>query len=305
MNRRFGIEEEAMLVDAVTLRPTSAVAVRDALASEGVTPEFFTSQLEFATTPVRDPAEALAQLRRARARIEDAVVSVHDAGARPVVWRRGTPFDIDEPELSEAERYHEIAARIRGLDVGHQLNATHVHVEIDSREEGVRVLNRMRPWLPLLLALGANSPHWRGRDTGFASWRAVLLRRWPTTGCPPEFADATDYNRRVAALAASGAAPDAGMLGWFARLSTRFPTVEFRVFDAQCEAENAVRLAEACLALVDAEPVPAPPPEFLDAELWLAARDGMAAELWDPRSGTRRPTRELTAALSIGPAAIG
>lgn len=275
-----------MLVDPVMRKPVSAVAVREALAADGVTSEFFTSQLEFATTPVREPAEALAQLRQARARIQDAVESLHGPEA-PLVWRRGTPFDIDEPEVSDAERYRAIADRIRGLDVGHQLSATHVHIEIESREEGVRLLNRMRPWLPLLLALGANSPHWRGRDTGFASWRAVLLRRWPTTGCPPEFADAADYDRRIAALAASGAAPDAGMLGWFARLSATHPTVEFRVFDAQSEAEDAVRLAEACLALVDAEPVAVPPPEFLDAELWLAARDGLAAELWDPRTGRR------------------
>lgn len=86
----------------------------------------------------------------------------------------------------------------------------HVHVGVPDRETGVAVLNRLRVWLPTLLALSANGPLWDGRDTGFASWRTIIFGRWPVSGPAPYFAGLADYEARADALLESGLVPDRG-----------------------------------------------------------------------------------------------
>lgn len=87
-------------------------------------------------------------------------------------------------------------------------------------------MNRIRPWLPAIIALSANSLLWDDHDTGFASWRSVHFRRWPLQGCPPEFADAADYDRRVQRMVGIGSVIDTGLVTWLARLSETYPTIE-------------------------------------------------------------------------------
>ena len=95
--------------------------------------------------------------------------------------------------MSDSERYARIAGDIATITAEHQINGLHVHVGFDDREERVRSLNALRPWLPTLLALSSNSPFWSGHDTGFDSWRAIHSRRLTTYGTPPVFRDAADY----------------------------------------------------------------------------------------------------------------
>ena len=312
--RTFGIEEEAVLVDPVSLRPASdAHEVVEALqrapvTGDRVTTEFLNSQVEHSTTPLESAADARVELERARRAVDIAAVA---AGLAP--WRGGTPYDtppVQAPQLAPGERYERVAHLVGWLRHGHQINATHVHVEVASRDEGVRILNASRPWLPVLLALGANSPHWQGLDTGFASWRNIHHRRWATTGAPSEFADAADYDARLAALVGVGPTVDVGTVGWLARLSERYPTIEYRLFDAQLTAADAVDLALVCRALVtalaDTDPAGAAvPPELLDAALWHAARDGLEGELLHPATGALAPARDVVDALLAvaGPAA--
>lgn len=302
----FGIEEEAMLVNSASLRPASdAHIVLAALQGtpgpgERVTTEFLSAQIEHATAPHESATAALAELTRARLAVDAAAF---DAGLAP--WRAGTPFDtppLQQPQLASGERYERVADLVGWLRHGHQINATHVHVEIASRDEGIRVMNAARPWLPALLALGANSPHWQGLDTGFASWRSIHHRRWATTGAPPEFVDVADYDARLAAIVGLGPTVDVGTVGWLVRSSERYPTIEFRIFDAQLTATDAVDLALVCRSLVSAlaeadRATASVPPERLDAALWHAARDGLEGELLHPATGALAPAREVLEAL--------
>jgi carboxylate-amine ligase len=162
----------------------------------------------------------------------------------------------------------------------------------------------VRPWLPVLLALSANSPFWRGRDSGFASFRAVHFARWPVEGSPPVFASVEDYERRVEDLLATGALMDRGQLYWHARLSEHAPTVEVRVADVQLDADSAVLVAglvrglgHAVLTGSPPETGPAMPVELLRAATWAAARDGLDAALVDPRSRAARPARDVVRGL--------
>ena len=300
----FGIEEEYFLVEPRTLRPASLAdsVLTDLDPGRGaVTHEFLASQLERATAVFTDLAEAEADLHKFRA---DLASTAHAHGVLAV--GAGTPFDAHPaPTLTDAPRYHRIGSGVRGVVRDHQICATHVHVGVPNREAGVRALNAVRVWLPTLLALTGNSPFWRGRSTGFDSWRAVIMRRWATTGCPPAFADANDYDRRIRRLVGVGGTVDTATVAWYARLSEVHPTIEVRVADAQLDLAPTLLLAALTRALVvtalaDAERGTLPldvEPELLDAALWQASRDGLNGELLDPITRTLEPARAVVATL--------
>ncbi|WP_146238994.1 carboxylate-amine ligase [Arthrobacter livingstonensis] len=146
------------------------------------------------------------------------------------------------------------------------------------------------------------APFWEGRDTGYASWRAIHSRRWTTAGCPPPFMDDHDYARRVRALSGIGATSDPGTLAWYARLSERQPTLEFRVADAQLDLGTTILFAALCRSLVSTTLLAPslreqPQPELLDAALWHAARDGLTGSLVHSLTGNLVPASEAVQAL--------
>lgn len=279
-----------MLLDPEQLSPVDLglEAVADLQDASGVVVrEFFPSQVEFATpvyTTARQAVRGLVGFRASLGAWADA------RGA--VAAGTGTP--LREQCLPAWEgRYARIADDIGALAVDHQINGLHVHIGIEDLDERVRASNALRPWLPVLLAVSANSPFWRGSDTGFASWRGVHSRRWTTYGIPPWFADVAEYDRAVAALTGIGVTSDLGTINWAVRLSSRYPTIEVRVCDAQLDPRRAVALAVLIRALVDdlADSPPPPPAAFepLDAALWHAARHGLSADLVHPLRGTLEP----------------
>ncbi|GGR13926.1 YbdK family carboxylate-amine ligase [Agromyces mediolanus] len=282
---RLGIEEEFALVVPRTLEPANAAAaVRERLdevslpGSPRIEGEFLAHQLEYAT-PVCDDARAAAPLLL-RARRELAAAA---AGLGLGVASSGTLLhEADSPEPADGARYRRIAADIRGILDDHQVCGMHVHLGYDDPEQRVEALNRLRGWVPLLTALAANSPFWRGRDTGFASWRTILLRRWISIGVPAPFADFADYTgRRTQVLAAVGD-DDAALVTWTVRLSHHLPTIELRFGDAQLEVRDTVAVC-GFVRLIAARMMrmPQPPPaidsDVLNTAVWTAARDGHAA----------------------------
>ncbi|WP_312179037.1 YbdK family carboxylate-amine ligase [Arthrobacter sp.] len=279
----FGIEEEFLLIDPLSGLPSARAAELSGKLAPSSGPavassaEFLACQLEIATNICETLDEATESLLASRSLIADAAslagVGVALTGAAP---------RIPEPpaEISPTGRYM-LMGEVTGAVAGeHYLNGTHIHVGIPDREAGVAALNRIRPWLATLAALSANSPFWRGRESNFSSWRLIHYRRWSVQGCPPHFADAEDYDRRLANLLETDVVLDAGHIGWAARLSQHYPTLEVRVSDAQLEARDSVLLAALVRGLVttvlaDADR-PEQDPEMLDAALWQAARSRLA-----------------------------
>lgn len=287
----FGIEEEFVLLDRTRLQAVDLGAAAVAELSRGrgdgtdtIVHEFFASQLEHAT-PVcvgyADAWDAVAGFRRRLAEWADA--------AGIIAASSGTPFRVAEPSsVTSDERYERIAHDIGGLTREHQINGLHVHVGIPDRDAGVHISNGLRPWLPVLLALSANSPFWQARDTAFDSWRTIHSRRWTTHGVPPLFRDAADYDHSVASLRGLGATSDLGTINWNIRLSPRLPTVEIRVCDAQLDPESAVALALMVRALAEVALASAPvtfDATPWDAALWHCARHGLRAGLLHPLTG--------------------
>jgi len=156
-------------------------------------------------------------------------------------------------------------------------------------------VNHLRPWLPVLLALSANSPFDRGRDTGYAARRAVEMSRFPGAGVPPWSASAAEWDARVAALVEAGVLVDGAMTFWLARPSPRWPTVEVRAADAAATADEALLQAALVRGLVGAaladleagREAPRADAQMCAAALWNAARHGLDRTLTDPVA--RRP----------------
>ncbi|MEV0533604.1 glutamate--cysteine ligase [Kitasatospora sp. NPDC050463] len=297
-----GVEEEYLLLDAATGVPVArAEQVRQtahlqpAVEKAEVQRELLQAQLEIATPVCRTLEEVGTHLERLR-RALSAAARVHGCrlaacGAAPFADRRPVP-------VSDAPRYRAIRAEAPQLTDEQLITGMHVHVGVPDRGAGVAVLNGLRPWLPLVVALSANSPLWHGVDTGFASWRTVVFGRWPVSGVPPEFDGATDYDHRIHSLVETGLIGDVGQLYWQVRLSERYPTVEIRAMDVQLRVDEAVMLtglvrAVATTLLIDhgrhrPRPgrCPAPRPEALAAAVWYAARHGCTDRLYDPLTGT-------------------
>jgi carboxylate-amine ligase len=196
--------------------------------------------------------------------------------------------------VSSHPRYRAIGASMRVLARREPTLATHVHVGIADPRAAVRLLNRLRVHLPLLLALSANSPFWQGRATGFASTRTTVFDAFPRTGVARAFRDYADWVGRVDALLRAGAIADPSLLWWDARLQPRYGTVEVRIMDAQTRIEDVAAVAALVQALAlcelerpDGSGAGPAANELVDENRFLAARDGMQALLIDAASGTR------------------
>lgn len=286
--RTFGVEEELLIVDADTLAPAplaaEAVARHAQLPSTGhqFTLEFQREQIEVSSPPQTTLAGQEAVIRAGRS-LADRLVG--QSGGR-VVALPTAPGELT-PHPAPGARVDRINARFGRTAAEALTCGFHVHVLVHSRAEGVGVLDRIRVWLPTLLALSANSPFWGGFDTGFASYRHQVWGRWPTAGPTDLFGSPAAHDRHQDRLLASGVPLDTGMLYLDARLCTHLPTVEVRVADVCLEATHAAALAALIRALVETAarewhaggPAPDVPTSLLRAWSWQASRHGGAGLL--------------------------
>jgi len=293
-DRTIGVELEYLVVDAEGYPSAvgSDLAQRDEGDDAGqLQSELIRCQVETTTSVCRDAQDAHQQLVELRAR---AVRAAAERGLRLV--GSGTPVLSKPgwPALTSGSRYDEIADWFGA--VAHTANCCgcHVHVAIPDRASGIEVSNRVRPWLPMLLALSANSPFNEGLDTSYESWRYIMWARWPTSGPPPLFVSLDHYESSLAALLRVGAIVDRRNVYWDIRLSEHQPTLEFRVCDVTQTPAEAALLAALIRAAVatalddvdggGAGVVPLPQ-EVLRANLWRAAREGLAGRCLHPVSG--------------------
>jgi glutamate---cysteine ligase / carboxylate-amine ligase len=297
----MGVEEEFLLVDPTTGEPVACneqVAAHAAEHGVKLQLELTSSQIETTTGITGGSGELRSELARLRRVAGDAATASGAqllAVALPPIVPRKFPI-TDNP------RYREIAEKFGMVADEQGICGCHVHVAVPSRELAVRVSNRLRPWLPLLLALTANSAVYRSADTGYASWRSVLWARWPSAGPPPHFDSVDEYDAVVRMLLHAGAIRDDGMVYWDVRPSANFPTVEVRVADVPATVAETVLLAaliRACVmtALDDerrGEPVPPLAPYALKAAYWKSARDGLDGQAVDLlESHEPAPARDL------------
>jgi carboxylate-amine ligase len=301
-----GVEEEFLLVDGESrrLRPWAPEVLPHAERAVGeggqVDREFKLSQVETGTAVCRtldELSDEIGRLRRTmKAAAEQAGGRVAAAGTHPFShWREEGSEVTPEESYLGLERDYQRLAREKIIC------GCHVHVGVCDPEAAIQVLNRVRPWLPVILALSVNSPFWLGEDTGYGSFRTEIWRRWPTAGTPEPFASRREHDRLVDVLLATGSIDDPARVHWDVRPSPRFPTLEFRVTDVCLTVDDAVAVAGLVRGLVRrchaeaVEGVPAPRPraELLRMATWRAARYGLDGDLVDVVGERSVPAREM------------
>jgi carboxylate-amine ligase len=301
----FGIEEEFLLVDRGTgeLAPRADEVLEGAhrLVGDQVTSELSRCQVESNSSTCSDLEQAAAELTRLRTALAKAGVAV---GVAPVALASHPWSGWHDQELNlDKEHYRALVNLYQDVARRQVICGCHIHVGVDDPDDRITVMNRVRPWLPALLALSANSPWWQGTDTGYASYRTMLWREWPTAEVQPILRDYSEYERLVGTLQQVGAIDAPSALYWYVRPSAQLPTVEYRVCDVSLRIDDAVTIAGLVRALTAtllaqrADDLAEIPAAVLGTGIWRAARFGLEGELIDPRSLTLVPAHEAIAQL--------
>jgi carboxylate-amine ligase len=303
----LGIEEELMIVDAETLDLANSIeGVLDDLSEvsmEGeVKPELMESVCEIATTPTANAADAGMQLRALRRQVQQVAaqrgLAIGSAGTHPfAMW--------EDQRIVARPRYRDLVSGLQFVARQEIIFGIHVHVGLDDPDKAIHVTNGMRVHLPLLLALSANSPFWRGDATGLDSTRTPIFRTFPRVGIPPRYDNFEDWSKRIEFMVRAKAIGDYTYLWYDVRPHPNFGTIEIRVMDSQTRVEHTLALAALVQAMVKelAEHYEAGkrlsryPYEMLDENKWLAARHGLDGQLVDLPKTARVPVVDLARRL--------
>ncbi|GAB6878090.1 glutamate--cysteine ligase [Halorubrum gandharaense] len=280
----LGIEEEFFIVDADG-RPTSGIddlvygSDPPAAIPDGFDHELFKCTIETQTPLIVDPDSAGDHLRTVREALVDHAAEhgyqVAAAGLHPLAkWR--------ELDHAEKPRYRSQLERIQYPQHRNTTAGLHVHVGVDDADKAVWVANELRWYMPVMLALSANSPFWNGFDTGLASARAKIFENLPNTGIPSAFADFDAFQQYERRMVEHGSIEDRGELWFDVRPHTGHGTVEIRAPDGQRDPEVSLAFAEYAHALVvdlaeryeDGESGADLRREILDENKWRATRHG-------------------------------
>ncbi|MFB6162991.1 MAG: glutamate--cysteine ligase [Halococcoides sp.] len=286
----LGVEEEFFVVDPETDRPTAG---SDELVYEDpptgdlagrISHELFKCVLEVQTPLIESVDEAADTIRQTRQDLFDHVTDhgygLAAAGLHPAAdWR--------DLERAEKPRYREQLDRIQYPQHRNTTAGVHVHVGVDDADKAVWIANELRWYLPIVLAVSANSPYWCGIDTGLQSARAKIFENLPNTGVPTAFEDFEAYLDYERTLLETGSIDDRGELWFDVRPHGEHGTVEIRVPDAHRDVERTIAFVEYAHAIVtdlaeryeDGRPAGECRQELLDENKWRALRYGREAEL--------------------------
>lgn len=231
---RFGIEEEFFLTDANTNRIINKARsgfFRDCrnIFGDGVSHELLQSQVEL-VSPILDSQEAArSYLFDSRREISDIAgrhgMTVMAAGTHPMAFWQAQ-------RATEKTRYLNLMDDFQIIAHRNLLCGLHVHVGLPDGIDRVDVMNRLMPWLPLLLALSTSSPFWSRKVSGLMSYRQAAYDEWPRTGIPDYFPNERSYSAFVDFFKQTGALKSESSIWWAIRPSGRYPTLELRIADA-------------------------------------------------------------------------
>jgi carboxylate-amine ligase len=297
----LGVEEELFVLDAETLEP--ALWPPELFDGKRLKAELFATVVEL-TTGICDRAEQAAgeleELRaEARRRALSSQLVVAAAGTWPTAVSEQQPITDDPGYRAFVERTGSPARR-------QYCSGLHLHVGVPSAEACMAALEAVLPWLPVLLAVSANSPYVAGRETGLASTRAEILALLPRAGAPPAFSSYADWQGYSERLVDLGLADRWTRIWWDVRPHPDYGTLEIRMPDQPTRLEASVAFTALGQALVaSAEPGPPADRAIYSENRWAAARFGREAELLHPHGSRLVSVPELLSELleRVGPTA--
>ena len=299
-----GLEEEFAILDPATLELASrfddlrAAAAADPVLDASISSELILSEIEIRSGRNETFAAAVAAQRDVRRRL---FTLAHTRGA--ALGATGThPFsDYREQRFIDTEHYRRVAEGLQWVAKRNNTFSLHVHVGVHGPDRAVRVCDRLRPVLPLLLAISANSPYLDARDSGLHSARTqVFTKSFPRCGVPDTFGTWAAYAEYVDFLVRTRSIIEFTQVWWSIRPHFAFGTVEVRICDAQAtatESEGLAALITACVAQAARDEDEGVPfvdlaPRLIEENMWRALRFGLDGELLDLERGGTYPAPE-------------
>jgi glutamate---cysteine ligase / carboxylate-amine ligase len=302
-----GVEEELWILDAETLELVPAVeqlvAGADGRNLPGVLKtELHASVVELTSGIGETPEEAVERLRELRR----AAREIAEENGLRVGASGSYPTSIPgEQEIAPADRYREFVAYAGPSARRQGVSGLHVHVGMPDADTCFRVMEKILPWLPVVLAVSANSPYFEGRETGMLSIRAEVLGFLPRHGAPPAFRDYAEWEAFVERVTATGVAKDYTSFWWDIRPHPRFGTLEIRTPDQPTSLERTAALVKLlrglCAWALDAPPRPFDPSErgVYEQNRWAASRFGPHGKLIHPDRNEALSVAELVQDLPV------
>lgn len=298
-----GIEEEFSLLDPGSLELTPryeelrAAADADPVLAGGVAGELISSEIEVISGAGSDLQDAYARQRERRARLfalaGEHALALGATGTHP--WA-----DYREQPIIDTEHYRRVADGLKYVAWRNNTFSLHVHVGIGGIDRAVRICDRLRPVLPQLLAISANSPYLDGRDSGLHSARTQsFTKSFPRCGVPDAFGGWAAYREYIEFLLRTRSIVEFTQVWWSVRPHFSFGTVEVRICDAQAtagESEALAGLIVACVAQAARDvdeglPFADPVPRLVEENMWRAIRHGLDGSLIDLERGVEFPAR--------------
>jgi carboxylate-amine ligase len=306
-----GIEEEFAILDPATLDLVprfEALRERagecDPLLATSIAGELISSEIEIVSGRGDSLADALARQRERRRRLfaltSEYGVALAATGTHP--WA-----DYREQPIIDTEHYRRVEQGLKYVAWRNNTFSLHVHVGINDIDRAVRVCDRLRPVLPLLLAVSANSPYLDGRDSGLHSARTQsFTRNFPRCGVPDAFGGWSGYREYIEFLLHTSSIVEFTQVWWSVRPHFQFGTVEVRICDAQGtagESEALAGLIVACVAQAardvdDRVPFSDPPPRVIEENMWRAIRYGLDGNMVDLECAQEYPAGAIVERLA-------
>jgi carboxylate-amine ligase len=300
-----GIEEEFQILDPDTL----ALAQRfeelyeagraDDVLSDRVAGELISSEIEIRSAKGDDFAAALASQREARGRL---FALAADHGIR--LGATGThPFSPwQEQRIIDTDHYRRLQRDLGYVARRNNTWSIHVHVGVRGADRAIAVCDRLRPVLPELLAISANSPFLDGHDAGLHSARTqIFTKSFPRCGIPEDWGSWGEYASFVEFLHRTASVVEATQLWWSVRPHHSFGTVEVRICEAQSSADEATAIAGLAVAAIaqaaldydDGVSYESPAGRYVEENFWRAIRYGLDGMMIDLERGEEFPAAAL------------
>jgi carboxylate-amine ligase len=301
-----GIEEEFGILDPRTRSLSQrfeelrdAALATDPVLGESIAGELISSEIEIRSGRGATLADALATQRDMRARLFK-LAAEHDALLAATGTHPWSPWW--EQKIIDTEHYHRVEEGLKYVAWRNNTFSVHVHVGIRGADRAIAVCDRLRPVLPELLAVSANSPFLDGRDSGLHSVRSqIFTKSFPRCGVPDAFGSFAAYREYVDFLVRTNSIVEPTQLWWSVRPHHSFGTVEFRICDAQSTAEESTALLSLIVASIaqaaldyDEGVLPEPPPRrLIEENFWRAIRFGLDGRMIDLERGEEYPAAAL------------
>ncbi len=306
-----GVEEEFSILDPQTLellprfeQLREAARQSDELLHEHITGELISSEIEIISGAGADLHDALTRQREHRKRLFALAaaqgVALGATGTHP--WA-----DYREQPIIDTEHYHRVEDGLKYVAWRNNTFSLHVHLGVRDLDRAIRVCDRLRPVLPLLLAISSNSPYLDGRDTGLHSARTQsFTKSFPRCGVPDAFGSWAAYREYIEFLVRTRSIVEFTQVWWSVRPHFAFGTVELRICDAQATAQESDALASliaACIAQAvrdvdEGVPFEDPAPRLIEENMWRAIRFGLDGRLLDLAAAEEYPAREVIERLA-------